>query len=199
MPAAPGRRFGEILGRNIGEIELTPGLFLPVPLAASNGVLRGFVPPDPGVNCGLWLADAAAVGFANTGEGSGWKVDARPEARSVDGVAVPFPVTSGDSFGFGKFPFTDAGNSKPSMGSNGAGSEGFKAVELGALDTGNFISVAGVAGDGFPGGPGTVPGTWVPLLCCGRKNGDLLAVRGWGSGGGGISERSSGDTDASSG
>lgn len=66
---------GDILGRNAGDTctELTLPLLLWLPLANSFGVFRADGPEDPGARFGLALADAAAVGLANTGEGSGWK------------------------------------------------------------------------------------------------------------------------------
>ena len=62
---------GEILGRRAGETwtELTLARFL-LPRAVINGV---FLVPElgPGNSCGLWVTEAAVIGFVNIGDGSG--------------------------------------------------------------------------------------------------------------------------------
>lgn len=81
------------------------------------------------------------------------------------------------------------------MFSTAIGSESVPASGLFALlGDGNFMSEAGVAGDGLPGRVANVgPIFGVP---CGPRAGEGLADRGFGRGGGGISDKASGETES---
>ena len=92
--------------------------------------------------------------------------------------------------------FTDSGSSKFSICSEVAGSGLFGSAVL--LFGEILNSDAGVAGEGFPlsgsaGGSGAIG---PPVCAC--IYGDCRAERGWGTGGGGISDNASGETEASS-
>lgn len=146
---------GEIFGRSAGDTwdELMLALFFPL-RGASCGVFLGFgvVAEDPGVSWGLWLAEAAAPGLANTGEGKGWKDEAVPEGVSVAGERIRGDcVVRGARFGFlNVLELTDSGSSKFSMFSEAIGSEPAGVFDLLALlGDGNLIKEAGVAGEGF--------------------------------------------------
>lgn len=152
-PGVPGRRglmLGDILGRNAGDTctELTLPLLPLLPLAKNCGVLLAEGPDEPGARLGLALADAAAVGFAKMGEGSGWNDDALAEPGSDgDWVGVAVSILGGCGL---EGKLTDSGSSKDSMWSEAPRSCGFDDADPCALDEGSFISEAGVAGDGFP-------------------------------------------------
>ena len=92
--------------------------------------------------------------------------------------------------------FTDSGNSKLSICSEAAGSGLFGSAVL--LFGEILNSDAGVAGEGFPlsGNAGGKGATGPPVCAC--IYGDWRAERGCGTGGGGISDNASGETEASS-
>ena len=125
-------------------------------LGASCGVFLGFgvVDEEPGRSCGLALAEAGPVGFAKTGEGSGWK-GVFGASRAGDRICGE-SVLIGAGWGLEKLlELTDSGSSKVSICSISLDSDGPAVLALFALGDVNFISDAGVAGEGLPG-----RGTW---------------------------------------
>jgi hypothetical protein len=167
--APPGKRgliFGEILGRSAGETCTEPTLarFL-LPLAARFGVFRTWlVGPDPGASCGLWLAEAAKLGLAKMGDGSGWKTDVLAGLGSDRGRAG-IAVFIGATCPFGKL--ADSGSSKLSICSAGMASCVVAAADrLLFLGEDSFMREAGVAGEGSPGIAGRLDVGL--LLLCGR-------------------------------
>lgn len=172
-PGSSGLMLGDTLGRRAGDTcdELILALLLL--RGASCGVFLGFgvVAEEPGVNCGLWLAGAAAPGFANTGDGSGRKAEVPPEAGSDAGERICGDrILRGARAGFSKvLELTGSGSSKFSMPSAAVRSDSPGAPDLFALlGDGSLISEAGVAGEGFPVGRGAAAGvTFGVELPCG--------------------------------
>lgn len=159
----------------------------------------GVAADESEANCGLWVATAAAPGFADTGDGSGMKADIPPEACSKAGERTWGDcVFNGARAGFcAELELTDSGSSKFSIVSVAIESVSPGALALFALlGDGSLINEAGVAGDGFPVGRGAAAGAMLGVgPPFGWRYGEGFADRGFGRGGGGISDSVSGETE----
>lgn len=197
---------GEILGSSAGEAVTDPCRFL-LPRGASCGVLLAVGVDVPGPSIGLWLADVVPGDLPNAGDGIGAMEGVFPDAGSpVMGWDCAGAPSGEKCCSSGRF-VTDSGSwNIVSTGSVGARAPSLPlgdAVGLRVLadvaeddgdDDGSFMREAGVAGEGMAA-RGSAAGVGAddcpfPFDVC-----LPLVALGGGSGGGGISDRFSGETE----